>query len=519
VFVAAKVSAFVALALLGGVGTVYAPALTFTAVAAIFALGLWSFTGARLPSFTRPKIRGSAGKTSAPRSTLTTKLVSGFLLVWWLALLAEIAASSPRISTSSDVAQAAAQGSLRNQVLIVSFGLVGSLFLPAAVKRFDPAFRWVAALWALYLCWAFLSLVWSVYPLLTLRNVVAFVLVTVGSFGLGAGFYGSRPNGRDLFLRHILIAGVLSALTILVPLPFRWGQYDLLDPSFQLLIEGDTATYATRPVMCALLVLVATAILRVRRWQRRDWLWVAVLVLPLLVLKPRGPVCFAALTLAIFYLSYKTRVQDRVVQAGLLLLIGLGIYAYYPTGVWAPLVSYLTLGDVEAATTLTGRTPLWDVLLPEVGQHPWLGVGFAAFFNPENLYWVEQLVGFPAVSAHNGFLEELLNTGVVGLAILLAFCIHVMAVARRRIRQGDPFGWLAVLFLIFYLLLNLSSSLIQDNFQVPFVILLAILAIMASKPMADPQTLQRAPDAAREHFVSTRRKLSPSRTSAADILE
>ena len=159
-------------------------------------------------------------------------------------------------------------------------------------------------------------MIWSVDPPLTVRNVVAFVLVSVGCFGLGVGFYGGLPNGRDLFLRHVFWASVLSALVILLPLPFRFQQYDLLDPSQRLEIGGNFSAYVTRPVMVALLTLVATSILGVRRWQGRDWFWVAVLVLPLLALKSRGPILWGMMALVIFYLFYKTSIRDRVLQAG-----------------------------------------------------------------------------------------------------------------------------------------------------------------------------------------------------------
>jgi hypothetical protein len=81
VSVAARVSAFAALALLGGVGTVYAPVLTFTAVAVLFALGLWTLAGSRQPSLARPKVSG--GDKPKPRDTQVTRLVSGYLLVFW----------------------------------------------------------------------------------------------------------------------------------------------------------------------------------------------------------------------------------------------------------------------------------------------------------------------------------------------------------------------------------------------------------------------------------------------------
>src|SRR5215210_435476 len=322
VSVAARASALAALALVGGVGTVYAPVPTFTAVAVLFALGLWAFAGSRQPSPVGPKI--SEGVRIKPRSTQVTRLVSGYLLLFWIGLIAPLAAYSPRESTSIG----GSEGSPTNQVLISTFGLVGVLFLPAAIRRFNGAFQWLLALWILYLGWAGASLIWSISPTLTLRNFIAFVMVSVGCFGLGVGFYGSLPNGRDLFLRHVFWAGVLSALVILLPLPFRFQQYDLLDPAQRLDIGGNFSAYVTRPVMCALLTLIATSVLGVRRWQKRDWFWVVVFVLPLLALKTRGPILWGALALGIFYLLYKTRIEDRVLQAGSLFTIAVGTYIY-----------------------------------------------------------------------------------------------------------------------------------------------------------------------------------------------
>jgi O-antigen ligase len=488
VSVAAKGLLFAVLAFVTGLGAAYAPVMTFIVVAAAASLALWRFSSEQGWS----KTRASRGlqQRSRPSGTLATKLVSGYLLVWWLLLTAPLATYAPRSVTGAEVSAAAATGSLRNQLLVVSFGLVGSLFLPAAIRRFDPRFRWVVLLWVLYLCWAFASLLWSVFPPLTFRNACAMVLVSVGSFGLGAGFYGGLANGRDLLLRHIFFAGVVSALVILIPLPLHWQQYDLLNPSQRVRIGDNVSmtTFAVRPLMCALLALVATQILRVRQWRSRDWLWVALLVLPLLALKSRGPIVWGMLALVIFYLSYKTLLRDRILQAGLLVLIGLGTYLSRSESAFAWLSPFLTRGSAQYTSTLTGRLPLWDILIPEIAQHPWLGVGFAAFWNPSNVYKIEQLAGETWVSAHNGFLEELLNTGVVGLAILLAFHFYAMVVVVRQARQGDLLGWLAFLFLLNYLLLNLTNALIQEYLEIPSIIVLTILGLMCSKQTADTPT-------------------------------
>jgi O-antigen ligase len=321
-------------------------------------------------------------------------------------------------------------------------------------------------------------------------------MVSVGCFGLGVGFYGSLPNGKDLFLRHVFWAGVLSALVILLPLPFRFQQYDLLDPSQRLDIGGNFSAYVTRPIMDVLLILAATSILGVRRWLKRDWFWVAVLVIPLLALKSRGPVLWGMIALGIFYLFYKTSIRDRVLQAGLVFMISVGTYIYYSENVlqtiFGPLVPFLTRGNVEATENLSGRIPLWQALVDQVWQHPWLGSGFAAFWSFENITQLGSSAVLGRASAHNGYLEELLNTGVVGFTILLAFCLGTLTVALRRARRGDALGWLVFLFMVFYLMLNITNALTQEYFQPPFVIILMALGLMASGPATDPATSPRA---------------------------
>ena len=484
--IAAKVALLIVLGLMVGAGVAFAPVLAFTAVAATLGTLIWYVN--RVSRVSSAKIgRIGQPRRKKARSTLTTKLVSTFLLLWWLALIAPLLAFTPR--DISDAAQTSVGGSLLNQLLFISFGFVGFLFLPRAIRRFDPAFRWIVGLWTLHLGWTFLSLFWSVYPPITLRNAVAFVLVSVGSFGLGAGFYGAHPQGRDLFLRHVFAAGILSALIILLPLPFRWGEYDLLDPSQRLAIGGGFPYLVVRPVICALLVLAATAVLRVRDWRSHDWVWVAILLSPLLVLKSRGPILYALLAFGIFYLLYKARIRDRILQGAALLVTGLGAFVYFSTGVLEVLVSYLTRGDVEATMDLTGRIPLWEIVIPEIKENPIVGVGFAAFWNPESLASMELRVGFPVVSAHSGFFDMMLGTGVVGLAILMVFCLYAIALVVRRARRGDTLGWLVFVFLVFYLLSNLTVSIFTEFLEIPLILILAMLGLMASGPPgARPQS-------------------------------
>jgi O-antigen ligase len=222
-------------------------------------------------------------------------------------------------------------------------------------------------------------------------------------------------------------------------------------------------------------------------------------VLTLLVLKERGPVLWGILALGALYLYYRTRVRDRVLQAGSLFVIGVGTYIFYSQNVlgtvFGPLVEYLTRGSVETTANLTGRVPLWEVLIGEIAQRPWLGTGYATFWGSLDVLQAFGVETLQAPSAHNGYLEEMLNTGALGLALLLAFCLATLTVARRQARWGDPLGWLVILYMVYFLLLNLTNAVTQEYFEPVVVIILVALGLMASRPATNPPTSPVSPAA------------------------
>lgn len=477
----------VCLSIVGGAGFVYAPLPIVVMAGAIFALGTWLMVRNRRERVQREwsyGLTGGALEGFASQAWIG-RVVGAYLLTFWVVMVIPMLDVAER-EVGDQAAQSAASGSLQNQVMIASFGLLGMLFLPGAMMRFERAFRWAFGLWMLYLGWAYATLFWTNYEPLTTRGLVAFALVSLGSLGFGAGFYGARTDGARLLLKHIFVAGVISALFVVVPLPLHLGSYNPLDPSQRLIIAGDFTKYVSRPALSAALVLAMTAVMGLRKWRSRDWMWVFLLVAPILILKTRGPMLWAILAFGLVYLLYRAQAHERVFQVGMLALVAFATYVSYSRGALELLVPFLARGDVDETLTLTGRTDLWAALIPEFLERPWLGYGFSAFWSPANLERMEAVAGFPVVAAHNGFLEELLSTGAVGLLLFMAFWIYVILLATSRGRHGEPLGWLTLLFMVFYLFLNVSTSLMQSYMEVPFIIVFALLGLMASRSAADP---------------------------------
>lgn len=127
--------------------------------------------------------------------------------------------------------------------------------------------------------------------------------------------------------------------------------------------------------------------------------------------------------------------------------------------------------------TLTGRTNFWPFVLDRIGQHPWVGYGFGAFWlgldGPSDYIWYAS--SFKAPNSHNGYLDLCLELGLVGLSIYLIEFVTSLQKALayiRLVKTSDSF--FPALFLIYIVLANLTEStlIIQNNFF--FVIQVAI---------------------------------------------
>jgi len=82
---------------------------------------------------------------------------------------------------------------------------------------------------------------------------------------------------------------------------------------------------------------------------------------------------------------------------------------------------------------LTGRVDLWLILPSYIAERPWLGYGFGAFWvaDSANVSLIWNAVGWTPPHAHDGWLDALLELGVVGLALL---CLQIILTVVNGVR-------------------------------------------------------------------------------------
>lgn len=147
----------------------------------------------------------------------------------------------------------------------------------------------------------------------------------------------------------------------------------------------------------------------------------------------------------------------HLIVFSLIVIAGLGILVGGTSGVAA------ALGRKQSSTgssdTLTGRTEIWDILIP-MAPNPLVGAGFESFWlNPhvaERL--AERFPNLPLNEAHNGYLEVYLNLGWVGVVLIVLILTDAYRRAVKAFRREPAIGGLLLAYVVTAIAYNITEA-------------------------------------------------------------
>src|SRR5216683_2689455 len=158
-------------------------------------------------------------------------------------------------------------------------------------------------------------------------------------------------------------------------------------------------------------------------------------------------------------LVYYYLIRSAPVSGGILVLIVYGVSVLASAAFLA--FSEDLVAVLGRDTTLTGRTDIWPIVLDAVWQKPLLGFGYYAatadFMRPLLVAWV----GSAAVDAHNGYLDVLLGTGIVGLVSLLFYISSVLVRGIGRVKTSAGLERDCFMLLLFFPISSLFFSFFE----------------------------------------------------------
>lgn len=138
------------------------------------------------------------------------------------------------------------------------------------------------------------------------------------------------------------------------------------------------------------------------------------------------------------------------------------------------------------STSLTGRIPMWGHLFDVyLSQHPLEGYGFNAFWKVlEHRVTIQMLSKYPdqIIIADNGFVDILMNVGIVGLFFFLLFYfVAWWRAVKYSITTVDIAGTFPVIFMAYTLIANVSWSLFFESESFFMLAMIALLFAVTGK--------------------------------------
>lgn len=194
-----------------------------------------------------------------------------------------------------------------------------------------------------------------------------------------------------------------------------------------------------------------------------------------------------AVALTAFAVFSMMKKQSYSFGAGTLLIIFVGIILY---GTLIPFSEKLISADIASALgrdeTLNTRTDIWAILLPYALQKPLLGHGFGGF-------WTDSIREMSDATAHNGYLDIILNIGLVGHILFTLFILSCVIKARKLMVQNFDWGVLWVCFLLISVVHNIGESTTVELTGLPSAMILFMLGIFTFKHINSQHDLKNDP--------------------------
>jgi exopolysaccharide production protein ExoQ len=170
-----------------------------------------------------------------------------------------------------------------------------------------------------------------------------------------------------------------------------------------------------------------------KKYKFRMWIGMGLSVVLLLLSASTSSMFNLFILVVVFFVLYVVRLPYLLMIPVIALIVTLGETFY----LWSINNSSAIFNSVGKDATLTGRTDLWQLTTDMIWKQPWLGYGFGGFWqglNGAESGYILRAVTWTPSHPHNGYLQLLLDLGILGMSIFVIGFIRTMIRALNLIR-------------------------------------------------------------------------------------
>lgn len=328
----------------------------------------------------------------------------------------------------------------------------------------------------MFLMVAAASALWAEDSGLVAKRIIVFLCLGAAAWAVA----------RAWPLSDILTFTMVSCLTMLgvsLALEVVRSQFHPLDGQYRLMGLAHPNGNAT---LCAAVIFCALASMRLMPQHRRTYVLVMIGAFGLLFLT-RSRTSILALVATLGIVSLRVMPKRRVLGVGLIVVAVALAIGVYGAGAIDSVKHALLLGRQESTAdlgTLTGRTELWSELLTYSASRPLLGYGFEGFWSPMHTASVSLALGWVIPDAHSGYVEMLLDLGIIGLVLFVASLLSGLFHALRVLRAdpGNSEALFSLAVLVWVIVAMFTEKILPQTEYASFLTMIVLARQSASSP-------------------------------------
>jgi O-antigen ligase len=275
-----------------------------------------------------------------------------------------------------------------------------------------------------------ISAIWSTSAEASMGTFKGVLRATL--FGVYLATHYSVKEQMHLFSWVFGIGTVLSlVLTLALP------GYGIQDGSLWIGIYMYKNHASMMMLLAAILFLLTALNSRRRRWIPWTLFSIAVTILVL----SEGKTCYAIFAISLCLLPLFNAVKQKKYKPRVILILTLVLLLGSTAVLIVSNLEFIVVDTLGRSMELSGRMPVWLLMLDKLYERPWLGYGAGGFWtSEESLYviynsWASSLgmgigEGQGMFNAHSGYLDLLIQYGFLGTSL---FIFHIITVLVRLV--------------------------------------------------------------------------------------
>ncbi len=138
--------------------------------------------------------------------------------------------------------------------------------------------------------------------------------------------------------------------------------------------------------------------------------------------------------------------------------------------------------------TLTSRTGVWETLNKYAGN-PLIGTGYMSFWYGERLSVLWHEIGGAIIQAHNGYLEQYLNLGIIGVGFIIIIVLNGLHNIHRQLSKNFTTAMFSLTIVVVAILYNYTEAAFYGINNMWILLLLAVMEHPGSSKTILPDTI------------------------------